>query len=767
VDSQQPLKNLNQFHAQHINVDATASMLACIDHNGYQDAILRDANSMLESYLVPMDFPWMHGEQPLVKNMTFDIDEMPAILGIEDDINTPFERGTFGYGKFETGKNPKGGSPTTNQPDNSRVAARRSSDQGIIELTIIQSPPEEDLHLIDASPLLRQNCGNDNHSSSMASFRALRLPNTATSGSPDDPSDILLDASLPVRQFQFTQAEKKRKIDLAHSKIEKKFVSVRFGSVSSRKSIFEPLRKPTSQEGEGESKESGRYCRLPILVNAILPIEVVNGKHLSTGSAKAISDSLGTYDVRYGASSIQKDDQTGKEDRKRIYTGRTRLIWTKEHASEKRNRVVTSILTGNLLEPSNFRRPRDVRVAVKLNGEMLSHEIWELIPCPKSVLAREPTPPDTSVLVDAGLSDKVINAAIADVCGAVGGRLKRPNRKTPERAFNKKVCFLDSAGYLRRLVRSRTKPSKDSHSLSTIHHDGRTFQTPTFECLPAADGAMRLVCTSTGTLKSCWIPSVTQAGSCTICNVDDDSERIDVCKTCGTIAHVSCCWAKGERSVEGGLAVWQCASCCDTQVASSLHVGNPSRRRSIKVPARFRKEVAEQFDDVPEESPHTLQNRRQCSQCPHLGGAISPEGSAWLHDVCRVWGHSQHKPTVECVYCGQASAVGITKCAGNGCSILFHPMCATLVSKMATATIHPVEDTQSKDLKLRKQQDVYLSTQATLTMMCFNRGKISTLMPVAFCGYHNPLREPTFYGCYPAGELIGESVRIPPNFVKE
>jgi hypothetical protein len=86
---------------------------------------------------------------------------------------------------------------------------------------------------------------------------------------------------------------------------------------------------------------------------------------------------------------------------------------------------------------------------------------------------------------------------------------------------------------------------------------------------------------------------------------------------------------------------------------------------------------------------------------------------------------------------------------------------------MATAIIHPVEDTQSKDLTLRKQQDVYLSTQATLTMMHFNRGKISTLMPVAFCGYHNPRREPTFYGCYPAGELIGECVRIPPNFVKE
>jgi hypothetical protein len=94
-------------------------------------------------------------------------------------------------------------------------------------------------------------------------------------------------------------------------------------------------------------------------------------------------------------------------------------------------------------------------------------------------------------------------------------------------------------------------------------------------------------------------------------------------------------------------------------------------------------------------------------------------------------------------------------------------MCAILVSKMIVKSAYPEKGVPSTDLLYRKHEDIYLSTQATLTMIHVTQGKVATLMPVAFCGYHNPVREPTFYGSYPAGQYIGESVRIPPNLQKE
>ena len=780
MDSQQPLKTLNQqYHAPQIKVDATANILAYIDQQGYQDAILRDADRILGSYLMPMDFPWMHGEQPVMKNMAFDIDEMPNILTIDDGMNTPFEKGTFGYGKFETGKNPKGGSPISKPNDDIRRAARRSRDPGIIELTTIKSSCDSD----NASQHHRQRYLTAG--SALPTLDVVRLPSSlfdsgglshpSTNGTMDD-SIILDDASLQLRQYRYTQAEQMRKIAIAECKTAKKFISVRFGCVSSRKTIFEPFLKPDVSVDSEELNAIGKYCRHPILVNAFLPLEIVNGRHFNTGEAKTIADSLGSYDIRNSSASSHKEDQTGKEDRKRICTGRTRILWTKEHAKDKRNRIVTSILSGSILEPGTFKRSRDVRVAIKLNGEVLSNDIWETSRSPKSVVDRALTPPDTLVTVDAGILERTINAAITGVAGALGGRSKRPMSNAPICVPNKKVCLLDCSGFIRRLIRNRNNTPDELQGLLSIQHEGRSFLSPRFECLPTADGTIRLTCISFGTLAPCWIPSVIQAypPSCTICNFENNEEKVEVCKTCGVAVHLQCYRKQGECYLTGESErdSWHCASCSNSQKERQRTSASDNlvvtvvntRRRSIKVPARFRNDVKEQTEDVTDEP---LQNsRRQCAMCPHTGGAMNADGNDWVHDVCRVWSSSKRNTSTRCVYCGETSSVGVTKCAGNRCSIYFHPMCAILVSKMATKSVHPPEKVLSMDLPNRKQQDIYLSTQATLKFMHCNLGKSSTVIPVAFCGYHNPLREPTFYGCYPAGQWIGESVRIPPSRIK-
>jgi hypothetical protein len=67
--------------------------------------------------------------------------------------------------------------------------------------------------------------------------------------------------------------------------------------------------------------------------------------------------------------------------------------------------------------------------------------------------------------------------------------------------------------------------------------------------------------------------------------------------------------------------------------------------------------------------------------------------------------------------------------------------------------------------------DSQLCNQYTLTMMkCMieeEGGKESTtILPVVFCGFHNPIRDTSLYGCYPCGGLIGDAMRVPPSNIE-
>jgi len=70
--------------------------------------------------------------------------------------------------------------------------------------------------------------------------------------------------------------------------------------------------------------------------------------------------------------------------------------------------------------------------------------------------------------------------------------------------------------------------------------------------------------------------------------------------------------------------------------------------------------------------------------------------------------------------------------------------------------------------------DAELCNQYTLQLMKVSRtaggfGSIpgmskSTIVPVAFCGLHNPKRDPSLYGCPPAGYLLNSAIDIPLQF---
>ena len=197
----------------------------------------------------------------------------------------------------------------------------------------------------------------------------------------------------------------------------------------------------------------------------------------------------------------------------------------------------------------------------------------------------------------------------------------------------------------------------------------------------------------------------------------------------------------------------------------------------------------------------------------------------WVHDVCRVWCDvSTEIPSLEhggkgrmtkeslgtvgvadavCALCGVSNNGGldeyngIIKCAASGCSIFFHPMCALYLSKCdeigekscpGEAEGDEDRDQASNEYKAGENQDQMLQ-QLLLhdQKLCrqyslrFAKCKIpgirrvgkasiqsspssAIVLPVCFCGIHNPKRDRSLYGLYPGGQLIdGQVLRLPPR----
>jgi len=90
---------------------------------------------------------------------------------------------------------------------------------------------------------------------------------------------------------------------------------------------------------------------------------------------------------------------------------------------------------------------------------------------------------------------------------------------------------------------------------------------------------------------------------------------------------------------------------------------------------------------------------------------------------------------------------GLIRCGAKGCYVSFHPMCAVLSSKLRHDITHADGSKSS-----HKQDDKDLSKIYSLTLVNMMRktersnGSICSVVPIAFCGIHNPNREDQFYG---------------------
>lgn len=72
-------------------INTGASILASLDTRAYQQSLVQDANTLVQKVLLPMSLPWMHKIPLVARNIPCDIDEMIAVLTLDDGRFVPFD----------------------------------------------------------------------------------------------------------------------------------------------------------------------------------------------------------------------------------------------------------------------------------------------------------------------------------------------------------------------------------------------------------------------------------------------------------------------------------------------------------------------------------------------------------------------------------------------------------------------------------------------------------------------------------------------------
>lgn len=291
-------------------IDAWSIMLASIDKKAYSREVLRDANELLKEIVLPMSFPWNHNVEPFVKAFPRDIDEM---YDVQTAGNELLQDGAFG--KFETILH---AGPGRMPPHDTRVAARRSEDPGVVELTSIHAP-------------------------SAAQFAAMPYCHSAVS---DRTDEVDLPGDISLRVYQEVQARESLQLQQASVNLTTSLVSFRVGGTSSRSTLI----------------QATADSRSPLLLEALLPPSVQEGSKKKSRKG-GYADALGSY-----GSLVVASNGSG-----RVRSGRIRLVWSAKETGSQRG--YSSILTGRPFENGAHKRPRSVNVLVRVNGSLLSSDV--------------------------------------------------------------------------------------------------------------------------------------------------------------------------------------------------------------------------------------------------------------------------------------------------------------------------------------------------------------------------------------------------------
>jgi PHD-zinc-finger like domain len=729
-----------------------------------------------------MSFPWAHRIDPVVRNIPRDIDEMPGILLIDDAEHQAcsLKNGNFDLPKQETGY--EDSDDDDDGDDCIRAVARRADNPGVIQL--LTCAPSLRSHERAALPdAIRTGCKPS------ALLRDPLIEPATGSGigkrKPTSGTQKVSSCDHSFLAFEHMQAEKRTKLENGLARLKTLFVSVRVCSTSSRPVLFS---KADDQK------------KVPLLLPAVYP-----------------------QDFRL---------MTKSKNPSRSPPGRTQMIWMEKTPSQTSHRVnYKSFLTSEKVESGIAKRPREVSVGIRINGELL---------CSNSISfdeIKQETPPTTASSKrkrNDGKPDrkpttlystKVINDALDDVCHTDVGMSTRQCTLEPEEFTKRALC--------RELSKDK---SIGWNTKVTIKSLNLVYIAPRIDCFPSEDALFRVVCTAPGELPPTNVEEVLNQAAknkpspvCSVCwrVTSITGEPVSECSDCGVLVHLQSCQSPSD--FETGKQ--KCASC---SVGTTLFKGPDGRQESHASGTTSSNErVARRSTRLPSSSssgsPKDTQKPLSCALCPHIGGAMSiisrEKRTLWVHDICRVWCDiSTEIPSLEddgkgrkakkslapvvladviCALCGASNQGdsdkndGIVRCAASGCSIYFHPMCALFLSKCdeignksppcGAESECNYEDANSKDAPKEKrdrrleqllEDDKLLCRQYSLR---FAKCKIpgirrigractktspptAVVLPVCFCGIHNPKRDRSLYGLYPGGKLIdGQVMRVPPR----
>lgn len=561
-----------------------------------------------------------------------------------------------------------------------------------------------------------------------------------------DPSeqDPTIEGELTLRMYKEVQDKKRRRLMMEHTNKTTKYISFRLGSTSSRLSIFSDVVDQT--------------CQL-LLLPAKFPKSLQEGMRLSGVQAFETALELGTYNSRpVPPKALASNDSTCKN---RIFVGRTRIIWSeKEYAQSISQRVpYRSLLTGDRLEGSSAKRPMQVKVAIRINGTLLTS---------KDVSAKKAA----TLLNDAAwtgddalfYSNRVVNGALDWACSESSSAityhpqcsiasdmfLQEVSRQTVTSGTTKMSSLLKWSRRQLRIQRDSTNSIRNS----VVRRGQLIVVPPCIDCAPTEDGLFSVVCTKPGAFV--WGSVAKGPSSQSVRDVSQSVRDVSIVVLRELSIDLKCCsicWNREAPLTDDGSST-KCST-CGVRVHKSCILESQDEWKWICRACKS----------------EVLESECFCRICNHSGGELyEDKDGSWVHEICKTWccdsqsgGLKDTNDTI-CHLCSEKTNA-VARCAATNCSIQFHPMCAVIAS--ISANEHCGDLRQGGDNEL----DAFFCSQHQLSMLhtTFCGGGFPgigclAMLPVAFCGYHNPRRRDDFYGLYPGGSILEfGAMRIPPD----
>jgi len=468
--------------------------------------------------------------------------------------------------------------------------------------------------------------------------------------------------------------KRKRKIEaLSNGCTRKWLVSVKVASVSSRPNLL---------------RRDIKAMRL----KAELPSYVQYGKSLTIESAyikdqeEGLRSSLGSYDCRATSTtssmSYEAMDNIGLKNSngrsKRINVGRTRLIWAAVSAANTKPSYA-SMLTGEKLDSSSYKRPKSVVIMVRLNGSIISEPVDED--------GDQKRRKDDKYVEKYTWSKSKVHKAFEAI------KYKAPvsiisDTSEDEEQFQTALCTIDMGQYFKTLLEHNSEVANQvncpDYHVSTINLSPSTsvlrkIRKPRIHCLPIDDGFLRVLCVNPGVLEgSLQYPTILSdiaklnkdGPLCTVCWTGSEQSDVLCCESCNLYVHKECCLDTGRYKETTKSISWTCARCTKTpyeeylpklntvqthpQYAKSdrnshyVPTGSRKSQRRTKLPSKFKEDALED-ENMPtivrqliDSKTTRYRSNPKCTLCPFAGGAMSitkknEEYQRWTHEVCRIW----------------------------------------------------------------------------------------------------------------------------------